>query len=207
MKNKKEFNYFDEFAKSASLAKDAMRELRNYVYNFNSNVTEVEMRKIHEIENDADKKLHDVKTFLLRDFLPPIDREDIVAIAHRIDDLVDAIDEMTINLYIFMIDEIRKDMEYSIDLLQSTVDKTHELVVSMKDLKNIKQISQKVIEVNRLEESADRLYENSIRKLYKEEQDPIQIIKWTKMYTIIEECFDACENVADCIEEVLLKNG
>lgn len=207
MKNKKEFNYFDEFAKSASLAKDAMRELKNYVYNFNSNVTEVEMRKIHEIENDADKKLHDVKTFLLRDFLPPIDREDIVAIAHRIDDLVDAIDEMTINLYIFMIDEIRKDMEYSIDLLQSTVDKTHELVVSMKDLKNIKQISQKVIEVNRLEESADRLYENSIRKLYKEEQDPIQIIKWTKMYTIIEECFDACENVADCIEEVLLKNG
>lgn len=207
MKNRKEFNYFDEFAKSSSLAKDAMRELRNYVYNFNSNVTEAEMRKIHEIENAADKKLHDIKTFLLRDFLPPIDREDIVAIAHRIDDLVDEIDEMAINMYIFMIDEIRKDMEYSIDLLQSTVDKTHELVVAMKDLKNIKQISQKVIEVNRLEESADRLYENSIRKLYKEEQDPIKITKWTKMYTIIEDCFDACENVADCIEEVLLKNG
>lgn len=207
MKKKNEFNYFDEFAKSASLAKDAIKELKSFVYNFKSNVTEVEMKKIHEIENAADKKLHDIKAFLLKDFLPPIDREDIVAIAHKIDDLVDNIDELAINICIFSIEEIRKDMEYSIDLLMLTVEKTYDLVVSMKDLKNIKQISQKVMEVNRLEESADRLYETSIRNLYKEEQDPIKILKWTNVYSVVEDCFDACENVADRIEEVILKNG
>lgn len=207
MKKKNEFNYFDEFAKSASLAKDAIKELKRFIYNFKSNVTEVEMKKIHEIENAADKKLHDIKAFLLRDFLPPIDREDIVAIAHKIDDLVDDIDEMTINIDIFMINEIRKDMKESIELLETTVAKTYDLVVAMKDLKNIKEIKEKVVEVNKLEENADRLYENSIRELYKNEKDPIQIIKWSKMYNVIEDCFDACENVADCIEEVLLKNG
>ncbi|MBR4110287.1 MAG: DUF47 family protein [Clostridia bacterium] len=207
MKKKNEFNYFDEFAKSASLAKDAIKELKRFVYNFKSNVTEVEMKKIHEIENAADKKLHDIKAFLLRDFLPPIDREDIVAIAHKIDDLVDDIDELAINICIFSIDDIRKDMEYSIDLLMLTVEKTYDLVVSMKDLKNIKMISQKVMEVNRLEESADRLYEASIRNLYKDEQDPIKVIKWTSVYSVVEDCFDACENIADRIEEVLLKNG
>lgn len=207
MKKKNGFNYFDEFAKSANLAKDAIKEFKNYILNFNCETSQEEMKKIHEIENAADNNLHALKTFLLRDFLPPIDREDIVAIAHRIDDLVDNIDEMTINIDIFIINEIREDMKASIDLLETIVAKTYDLVVAMKDLKNIKEIKERVIEVNKLEENADRLYENSIRNLYKNEKDPIQILKWSKMYNVVEDCFDACENVADCIEEVLLKNG
>lgn len=207
MKKKNEFNYFDEFAKSAELAKIAIKELKEYILNFKSDISKEKMRKIHEIENQADDNLHNLKTFLLRDFLPPIDREDIVAIAHKIDDLVDMIDEIVINIDIYSITEITNNMKVSIQLLEKTIATTYDLVVEMKNLKNINVIKEKIVEVNGLEENADRLYEDSIRKLYQEEKDPIQVIKWHNMYESIENGFDACENIAECVEEVILKNS
>lgn len=207
MKRKNEFNYFDEFVKTAELARSAAKELKNYISNFKSDISKEQKKKIHDIENLADDNLHELKKFLLRDFLPPIDREDIVAIAHKIDDLVDMIDEIVINIDIFAITEITNNMRTSIDLFERTVIKTYELVVEMKNLKNVKEVKEKVIEVNGLEEQADRLYEDSIRELYKNEKDPIQVIKWAHMYESIENGFDACENIAQCIEEVFLKNG
>lgn len=207
MKKKNEFNYFDEFSKSASLAMDAIKEFKNYVYNFNNETSENEMKKIHEIENKADDNLHEIKKYLLRDFLPPIDREDIVAISHKIDDLVDSIDETAIDMNIYNIESITEEMKNSINLLEKTIEKVYDLVIAMKNLKNAKEIKNEVVEVNKLEEQADRLYEESIRKLYISENNAIQIIKWSKIYESIENCFDACENIADCVEEVLLKNG
>lgn len=207
MKKKNEFNYYEQFAKAAGLAEDAARKLKNYVLNFNSASAAEEKKKIHAIENQADTILHDVKTYLLKDFLPPIDREDIIAIAHRIDDLVDAIDEVAINLDIFLIDAIREDMKNTVDKLKGAVATTYELVVEMDNLKNADAIKAKVVEVNKLEEQADRLYENSVRELYKTETNPVEIIKWSRMYSKLEDCFDACENIADCVEEVLLKNA
>ena len=207
MKKKNEFSYFEQFVNAANLAKDATKELKNYINNFNGDTSAEEKKKIHDIENQADGILHELKKYLLKDFLPPIDREDIIAIAHRIDDLVDEIDEVVIDIDIFIISEIKEDMKKSIELLETAVGRTYDLVVAMNNLKNINEIKNKVIEVNKLEEEADRLYENALRTLYKDEKDPIQIIKWTRMYETIEECFDACENIADCVEEVLLKNG
>ncbi len=207
MRKKEIFNYFEQFIKSAELAKQAAKELKNHVANFNVETTETEKRKIHEIENQADNNLHELKTFLLKDFMPPIDREDIIAIAHRIDDLVDAIDEVAINLDILSIEEITENMKQSVEMLEPIVATTYELVVEMNNLKNAKEIKEKVVEVNKLEEQADRQYEKSMVELYKTKANPIQVIKWSNMYGIMEECFDACENIADCIEEVLLKNS
>ena len=110
-KKKNEFNYFDKFAKSANLAKEAAEELKNYIFNFEKTPSDVEMKKIHEIENDADKNLHELKNYLLKDFLPPIDREDVLAIAHKIDDLVDGIDEVIIDINIYNITKITENMK------------------------------------------------------------------------------------------------
>lgn len=206
MKKKNEFNYFDEFVKSAELAKGAAEELKRYIFDFKSNTSESEMKKIHEIENDADRNLHELKNFLLKDFLPPIDREDILAIAYRIDDLVDGIDEIVIDINIFNIVEVMGNMKPLMELLEKATGMVYELIIELKNLKKIKEIKEKVIEVNKIEEQADRLYENSIRELHKNEKDPVQIIKWSNIYGTVEECFDACESIADCVEEVLLKN-
>ena len=207
MKKKKDFNYYEQFEKASNLAEDAARKLKEYVANYNHATAAEQKKKIHAIENQADTILHDVKMYLLKDFLPPIDREDIIAIAHRIDDLVDAIDEVAINLDIFLIDHIRDDMKTTVDKLKITVATTNELVATINNLKSAEAIKAKVVEVNQLEEQADKLYENSVRELYKTETNPIEILKWSKMYSKLEDCFDACENVAECVEEVLLKNA
>ena len=111
MKKKNEFNYFDEFAKSANLAKEAATELKKYIIDFNSTTSDAEMKKIHEIENKADRNLHELKNYLLKDFLPPIDREDILSIAYTIDDLVDGIDEVGIDMNIFNITKVTENMK------------------------------------------------------------------------------------------------
>lgn len=80
------------------------------------------------------------------------------------------------------------------------------LVLEFKNLKKVQKIKDKVIEVNKLKEQSDRLYENAIRELYQNENDSIQILKWSNIYETVKDCFDLCENIADCIEEVLLKN-
>ncbi len=207
MKKKNEFDYYAQFEKAAALAEIAVKELKKYIEEFNSESSETEKNKIHEIENKADSILHETKTYLLKDFLPPIDREDIVAISHRIDDLVDAIDEIVINIDIFVITEIKQNMKAGITLLERCVELVHQLIIVMKNLKASADIKAKVVEVNKIEEQADKLYENSVRELYKTETDAIQLIKYSNMYEGIENCFDACENIAECVEEVLLKNA
>lgn len=207
MKKKNEFDYFEEFVKSANIAKSAIKELKDYILNFNSEVSKEKVKVIHALENQADDNLHALRRYLLKDFLPPIDREDIIAISHKIDDLVDVIDEITIDIDIFNITEITENMKTSINLLEETIAKTCDLVSIMSNFKNFKEIKEKIVEVNNLEEKADRIYEESISQLYRNEKDAIQVIRWTNIYESIENGFDACENIAECIDEVILKNS
>lgn len=207
MKNKKELNYFDEFAKTAKFAKDAAEELKNYIVNIKNINSNDEMNKVHKIENSADNNLHELVNYLLKDFLPPIDREDILAISYRLDDLIDNIDETVINLNIFNITEVTENMKALIELLVNSTSAVYNLVLELKNLKKIKEIKEKVIEVGDIEEQADKLYEKSIKELFENEKDVVQIIKWSKIYEIVENCFDACESIADCIEDILVKNS
>jgi len=207
MKKKNEFNYFDEFAKSANLAREAATELKKYILDFNSTTSEAEMKKIHEIENKADRNLHELKNYLLKDFLPPIDREDILEISYSIDDLVDGIDEVVIDINIFNITKVTQEIKTLITLLEKATGIVYELVIEFKNFKKVQEIKDKVIEVNRIEEQADRLYEKSIRDLYRNDKEPVQVIKWTNIYGTIENCFDACEEIAECIDNVLVKNS
>ena len=207
VRRKMEFNYFDKFIESINFAHDASTRLKAYVCNFDIKNAQNEMKEMHEIENNADKKLHELKNYLLKDFLPPIDREDILTIAHKIDDIVDGIDEIIIDIDILNVEEITKNMKILIVLLETTTQKVCELLKEFKNIKKTKEIQDYVVEVNKLEEQADRLYESAIKELYRSPNNPIQIIKWTNIYQAIEDCFDACENVADSIEEVLMKNS
>ena len=207
MRKKEEFNYFDEFAKSAKLAIEAVGELKNYILNFNKENSETEMKKIHEIENLADKNLHGLKNYLLRDFLPPIDREDILEIANKIDDFIDDIDEIVIDLNIYNISEITSEIKELITLLESATKILYDLIIEFKNFKKIQEIKQKVVEVNKIEEQADRIYEKAIKQLYQEEKDAIRIMKLSNIYEIIENGFDSCELIADLIDDVLLKNS
>ena len=102
-KKKEEYNYFDEYIKGADIALESSKMLKLAIENYDLNKLEEEITKVHKLENDADKLIHDMRNYLIKDFLPPIDREDIVLIGHRIDDVEDCIDEILINFNILNI--------------------------------------------------------------------------------------------------------
>ena len=207
MKRRERFNYFDEFIKNGKLATDIVKVLRDIIEKYEEENMEEKAMKLHEIENEADNNLHDLKDYLLKDFLPPIDREDILSIAHQIDNIIDGIDEIIIDMSIYNISSIRPEMRELLDMLVGIVNKTYGLLIDFKDIKHKDVIRKKCVEVNHLEEQGDRLHEKAIRGLFNVQTNPVEIIKWTNIFEAIETSFDSCENVADCIEEVLMKNS
>ena len=148
-----------------------------------------------------------MRNYLIKDFLPPIDREDIVLIGHRLDDVEDCIDEILINFNILNIKTMRDDVVEFADLLIECTKSVKEAFEDFRNFKKADDVKSKVIAINELEEKADKLYEKVMRKLYTEENDPIEIIKWTTIYGCLENTTDACERVGDSIEDVIMKNS
>ena len=206
MKIREEMNYFDIFVKNSNYALEASKILKDFIYNFKTEETEEIENEVHNLENEADKSQHEILNYLVTDFLPPIDREDIISLFHKIDDVVDSVDDVVINLNILDIEILREDVNEFIDLLQLCCYKLNEMLKQFKNIKNFAEIKKLIIEVNKLEEEGDKLYQNAIKKLYKE-KDPIEIIKWTTIYNCLEIAIDSCEIVADCTEEILMKNS
>ena len=109
-------NYYDEFIKNADYALETATILKEYVNNFDSNISEEMENKVHAFEKEADKNVHKILNYLIKDFLPSIDREDIVRLVHRIDDFIDSIDEVVINIDILDVTILRDDINKFIDL-------------------------------------------------------------------------------------------
>lgn len=208
MKSKREeIDYFDTFIKNSEYALEETKILKDFIWNYDINKT-IEIENIvHKIENEADDSHHKLINFLISDFLPPIEREDIINLSHRIDDLVDNIDEIVINFNILNIEKIRVDVTNFINLLERCCIDVYEMLTKFKNLKKFDEIKEKVIIINNLEDEGDKLYQNAIKDLYKDENNPIDVIRWTTIYNCLEECFDSCERIADCVEEIIMKNS
>lgn len=207
MKDKKlpKLNYYDEFIKNGDIALEISEILKDFVANFdNSKAKEIE-QMVHKLENDADENMHFLLNYIVKDFLPPIDREDIVLLANKIDDVIDCIDETVIGFNIFNIVNLREDIGEFIELINKLCIIEKEILTKFKSSKKYDEVNELVIKVNNLEEEGDRLYEKAVRTLFKE-SDTIEIIKWEKIYNYLENCFDSIESVADTIGEIVMKN-
>ena len=208
MKEKKlpKFNYYDEFIKNVDIALKISEILKDFIENFdNYKAKEIE-QTVHKLEIEADDNLHCLLTFLVKDFLPPIEREDIILLTKKIDDVIDYIDETVIAFNIFNVTSLRDDISEFIEMLNKMCIIEKEMIQKFKSSKKYEEVDELVIQINNLEEEGDRLYEKSIRKLFKEE-NVLEIIKWEKIYTYLENCFDSIESVADTVSEVVMKNS
>lgn len=160
MKKKEEYNYFDEFVANSNYIVESAEILKETLTNYNKDILVQNIEKVHKLENEADHKLHNMRNYLIKDFLPPIDREDIVLIGHRLDDVEDFIDEILINFDILNISEVRKDSIEITELLIKACKALKEALINFKNFKRFDLIKEKVIEVNNLEEQG----ENFIKK-------------------------------------------
>ena len=203
----KDFNYYDEFIKNTEFALKISIILKEYVNCFNCEEVKTIENEVHKVENEADKNLHAITNYLIKDFLPPIEREDIIMLAHRIDDVIDCIDEVVINLDILNVKFLREDFKEFSDLIYQCCIELKQMMMELKNMKEYEKAKSVAININRLEEAGDKLYQQAIKNLYQFEKNPIEVSSWTIIYSSLENCFDACESVASCVEEILLKNN
>lgn len=207
MRKKEEYNYFDEFVNNSKYIVESAEILKETVSNYSKETLEENINRVHKLENDADQALHKMRNYLIKDFLPPIDREDIVLIGHRLDDVEDYIDEILINFNILNILLVREDVLEFTELLIECAKSVKEALENFENFKKAELVKEKTIAINVLEEKADKLFEKAMRRLYEEEKDPIEIVKWTTIYNCMENTTDACEKIADCLEDVVMKNS
>lgn len=207
MKKKESYNYFNEFIILTDYIVKSANTLKSIMENFNLEKLDTNIHEVHKLENEADEIVHKMRRCLIKDFLPPIDREDIALISHKLDNIEDGIDEILINVKILDITEIKPEVIELIDILVICSEAVKDIFVEFKNFKNTELINQKVVNVNKLEEQGDRVYEKLMSLLYKEEKNAINLIKWTNIYTCLEETIDSCEEIGDCVEDVVMKNS
>ena len=203
----KKLNYYDEFINNMECVIQSASILKEHIENFDENKSMEIEGKVHNLENQADNRLHEILNYLTKDFVPPFDREDIITISSAIDDLEDNIDEVVINLNIFNIIEIRDDVKNFTRLIYEACEKLVELFGLLKNNKERSKMYEIVVNINELEGVGDSMFQNAISNLFAKEKNPIEVIRWQNIYNSLEDCMDQAEIVANCIEEIIMKMG
>jgi uncharacterized protein len=160
--------------------------------------------EIKEVEHKCDFLTHEIIQRLNKTFVTPIDREDIHELARTLDDVMDAIDNAASLIPLYKIDRIRPGAR---ELTRIIIQQCDEIRVAVEALERRKGVLERAIEINRLENEADRIHMNAISQLFDEETNPIIVLKWKELYDLLEEATDACEDVANLLENVVVKHG
>jgi len=160
--------------------------------------------EIKEVEHKCDFLTHEIIQRLNRTFVTPIDREDIHALARSLDDVMDAIDASASLVRLYRLESVRFGAR---ELAKIVTACTVEVHLALAGLEKNKGVATHSIEVNRLENEADRQHDQAVSRLFDEERDPIVVMKWKEALDFLEDATDRCEDVANVLEGVMLKNG
>ena len=160
--------------------------------------------EIKEVEHKCDFLTHEIIQRLHRTFVTPLDREDIHTLARSLDDVMDAIDASATIVSLYHIESVRPGAR---ELARIILDSAEQVVHAMKALEGRKGVAERAVEINRLENEADRAHQAAIRSLFAEEKDAIEIIKWKEILDFLEQATDRCEDVANVLEGVVVKHA
>jgi hypothetical protein len=160
--------------------------------------------EIKAIEHKCDVLTHDIIQRLNRTFVTPLDREDIHALARSLDDIMDAIDASAAVIRLYRLETVRFGAR---ELAQLVTSSTKEVSKGLGALEQHKGLLTHAVEINRLENEADRIHQEALSRLFEDERDPIAIIKWKETLDFLEAATDRCEDVANVLEGVMVKHG
>jgi predicted phosphate transport protein (TIGR00153 family) len=173
-----------------------------------NNLHEVEdyAKRIKDLEHTGDDYTHDIIRALNKTFITPLEREDILGLATKIDDVIDGIEECADRLCLY---QVKEADEYIIAFAENIVKNCHEIVAAMVLLeqKKLPEMMQHVFRINELENEADALLRVCIRNLFERTNDPILIIKKMQVYEMLERITDVCEDVANIFESLQMRNS
>ena len=201
----KDTNFYDLFERGATKVHEGVQLLEDLVKDF-INVP-LKAKRIKDVEHEADLITHETVAKLNKTFVTPFDREDIHGLICSLDNILDHVEAAADKLSLYRINEIKPDATLLTDILLRAVQEVQKTVVRLRHLKGGDSILQHCIEINRLENEGDFVYRSAIAKLFEKGDDTLDILKWKEVYESIENAIDSCEDVANVIEGVALKNS
>ena len=199
----REDEYFTFFSQMTEKIQEASNGLVDMLNDSPANF-ENHTRKIKKVEHECDELTHKVTTKLNSSFITPFDREDIYTLTVALDDICDYIDAGARAIVMYDIREVSDDAKILARIIQDLA-KAINAAASM--LKKPNGMNQHFVEIHRLENEADDVYFRAIGELFKNETDPIRLIKWKELYEILENATDRAESVANIIESIVLKHA
>lgn len=208
VRRERKYNYFTAFVSMANYSSKAAELLNKTLTQYNPSVLPDKLKEMHEIEHAADMETHKMQNHLSREFITPIEREDILRMAQKLDDVTDCVEDVLIGMYMYNSQSVPEEAVQMTEIIQKCC---RALEAALKEFNNFKKanntINERIIEINRLEEDCDRLYIEGNRRLYCNCTDPLKLYSWSANFTRLENCCDACEDVADVMERIIMKNS
>jgi len=198
----REEKFYEDFLAMADNISAAAKLLEEILQTDPPSVNKVE--EIKELEHRCDFLTHEIIQRLHRTFVTPMDREDIHALAKTLDDVMDAIDA---SAHLFLQYRITQVRDGARKFAHITVNSTEQMRLCLKHMEEHVAVTPSVVEINRLENEADRLHQEVVSALFDDEQDPITLIKWKEIYDYLEATIDRIEDVSDAVQGVMLKHS
>jgi len=202
----KEYQFFDLFDKMASDALEAARCFKEFA--IAGSFDDRAYVRMHAIENRCDETTHEIINRMNRTFITPFDREDIYSLANEFDNVVDIIYAMTNHLRLYNLNNtINEDLIRFAKLIENSVECLANAVKGLRNPKQAGNISTCCIEVNSLENFGDQLRDEVLGRLFDNAHDPLDVIKWKDIFMDAEKVLDKCEDVANVVAAIMIKQG
>ena len=201
----RDFNFFELFEKQVSCAVDAARFFKEVVSR--DGVNEDTLSKMSEIEHQGDEVAHTIIEQLNKTFITPIDREDIHALTMELDDIVDMINTIVSRMRIYNITGVDKNLVEFARVIEESVQAVARAIGGLRNIKNVKTVFDACVEVNRLENVGDAMRDKVLMELFETVKDPIAVIKWKDIYVDAETVLDVCEDVANVVDSIMVKQA
>ena len=194
------FGMFAEIAKRLTAAAKIIHQLFKDPQDLHKHVTDIK-----DVEHEADQLTHAVISRIDKTFVTPLDREDIHMLASRLDDVVDLLDGTARRAAMFRIKETREPAQMLAGVVVRAATRIEEAVTGMK---KSRLVIEKAREIKALEEEGDAIYHLAVGSLFDgDNPDPLEVMKWKELYDTLERALDQCEDVANVLESISLKNA
>ena len=201
----RETSFFDFFEQHAGLTIEGTKEFLSMVTT-GANIA-AKCRRISDIEHETDTITHRCVEALHKTFITPIDRDSIHRLITKMDDVMDFVEAAAERLELYELVMMTNDVRDLADVLHRSSMQVEVAVRGLRSLRDPQATLKLCIDINRLENEADAILRRSVARLFKEEKDPIMVIKWKEVYENLESATDRCEDVANIIEGVILEHA
>ena len=207
MAKKQDSFYFENFIRCTEFSCQAAHLLERVLESFDRDTLPQRLDEIHQVEHSADGQKHILLDALNHAFITPIEREDILLLSQSIDELTDKLEDVLICIYYNNVPSIQPDALELSRVVIRCCESVKDMMTEFADFRHSKTLHDRIIQINTMEEAADKLYISSMYRLHTSGHDALTVMAWQEIYAYLEKCADACEHIADAVESVIMKNS